>query len=57
MKKIAGHDGIEIYAPDNSCFSFLKCDAFSPVDGKIIDMETGSGRLSGMVISFSGMTL
>ncbi len=59
MKKIASHDGIEIFAPDNSCFSFLKSpyaahrtnsavdiyygsfgsDAFSPVDGKIIDIR------------------
>ena len=60
MNKIAGHDDVNIYAPDNSRFSFMKSPyaahktnsavdiyygcfggaAFSPVDGKIIDIRS-----------------
>ncbi|VVB93651.1 Uncharacterised protein [uncultured archaeon] len=60
MKKIASHDDIHIFAPDNSRFSFLKSpyaahktfsavdiyygkfggDAYSPVDGEIIDIQS-----------------
>ncbi len=59
MKKIASHKDIDIFAPDNSRFSFMKSpyaahktfsavdiyygnfggDAFSPVDGKVIDIK------------------
>lgn len=60
MKKIASHSDVDIFAPDNSRFSFLKSpyeahktgsavdiyygdfgkDAFSPVDGRIIDIKS-----------------
>ena len=60
MKKIASHSDVDIFAPRNSRFSFLKSpyaahktgsavdiyygdfgsDAFSPVDGRIIDIKS-----------------
>ena len=60
LKKIASHADVDIFAPDNSRFSFLKSPyaahktgsavdiyygdfgsvAFSPVDGKIIDVQS-----------------
>ena len=41
MKKIAGHDGVDIYAPDNSRFSFMKSPYAAHKTNSAVDIYYG----------------